>query len=76
MCMMGNIKIKIDREKCIGTSNCEMTAPRVFGLDAQCKAVVKNPRVADDATIMQAARECPTKAIVLFNEKTGEQLYP
>jgi len=73
---MSKIKITIDRDKCIGTSNCEMVAPRVFGLDAERKAVVKNPHGADDATIMQAARECPTKAIILLNEETGEQLYP
>ncbi len=73
---MGNIKIVIDRSKCIGTSNCEMVAPRVFGLDTERKAVLKNPHGAGDSTLMQGARECPTKAIILLNEETGEQLYP
>lgn len=68
-------KIYVDRDLCIGAASCVAIAPEVFELDGENKAVVKNPHGADDETIMLAAKSCPTKAIILYDEE-GNQIYP
>jgi ferredoxin len=68
-------KIYIDRDLCIGAASCIAIAPGVFELDAENKATVKDPKGADDDTIMLAAQSCPTKAIYLYDEE-GNQIYP
>jgi len=70
------MKIVVDRSKCIAASNCVGMAPRVFALDGSKKAIVISSKGADDATIIEAAESCPTEAIELFDEETGQQLFP
>ena len=70
------VKIVVDRSKCIAASNCIGMAPEVFVLDGGKKAFVRNAKGADDATIIEAAESCPTEAIQLFDEATGEKIYP
>jgi len=69
-------KIKVDRELCIGAANCVGIAGNVFKIDAENKAVVISEKGDPDDTIMSAAEACPTKAIILVDEETGEQVYP
>lgn len=68
-------KIFIDRDLCIGAASCAAIAPDVFELDDENKAVVKDPKGADDETIILAAQSCPTRAIILYDED-GNQIYP
>lgn len=68
-------KIVVDRNLCIGAASCIAIAPGVFELDAENKAVVYNDKGADDETIMLAAKSCPTRAILVFDEE-GNQMYP
>jgi len=70
------MKIVVDRSKCIAASNCVGMAPRVFALDGSKKAIVISATGADDATIIEAAESCPTEAIELFDEATGQQIFP
>lgn len=88
---MPRIRIKIDPELCIGAASCVTVSPDFFELNDQNKAFPKEPgttneplqyeRVVDvsDAvrdTIVLAAQSCPTIAISVFDEATGEQLFP
>lgn len=68
-------KIIIDRNLCIGAASCIAVASEVFELDKENKAVVHNPKGADDETIFLAAQSCPTQAIIIFDEE-GNQLFP
>lgn len=68
-------KIVVDRDLCIGAASCVAVAPGVFELDDENKAVVTNPKGADDETILLAAKSCPTHAILLYDEN-GEQIFP
>ncbi len=68
-------RIHVDRDLCIGAASCVAVAPGVFSLDDENKAIVINPKGADDETILLAAQSCPTRAIILFDEK-GDQIYP
>ena len=69
------MKVKVDRELCIGVSNCVAIAPTVFELDDQNKAVVLDPGSVDEETIMEAAESCPENAIIV-EDNEGNQLYP
>ncbi len=68
-------KIVVDRNLCIGNASCVAVASGVFELDGENKAVVYNPKGADDETILLAAQSCPTQAILVFDEE-GNQIFP
>jgi ferredoxin len=68
------LKIKVDRNLCLGVGNCVAIAPTLFELDKENKAVVLDPSSVDD-TLMEAARSCPEKAIIVKDDE-GRQLYP
>ncbi|HXI03400.1 MAG TPA: ferredoxin [Candidatus Saccharimonadales bacterium] len=70
------MKVVVDRPKCIGAANCTGMAPKTFQLDPAKKAVVKDPAGHEDAILFEAAESCPTEAISLYDEKTGEKLFP
>ena len=69
------MKVKVDRELCIGVSNCVAIAPTVFQLDDENKAVVLDPTSADEQTMLEAAESCPENAIIVADDE-GHQLYP
>ncbi len=69
------MKVNVDRELCIGVSNCVAIAPTVFKLDDQNKAEVLDPGSVDEDTLMEAARSCPASAVVIEDDD-GNQLYP
>ena len=69
------MKVKIDRDLCIGVSNCVAIAPTVFKLDEDNKAVVLDPSSVDEQTLLEAAESCPENAITIEDDE-GQQLYP
>jgi ferredoxin len=68
------IGVKVDRALCIGSGDCVDTAPDVFQLDEEDKAVVVDPDGAPVDDVVQAAGNCPVSAIFVVGEE-GE-LYP
>ncbi len=69
------MKVKVDRELCIGISNCVAFAPTVFELDEENKAVVLDSSSVSEKTLLEAAESCPQNAIIVEDD-TGQQLYP
>jgi len=69
------MKVKIDRDLCIGVSNCVAIAPTVFKLDEKNKAIVLDPSSVDDDTLSEAAESCPENAVIIEDDE-GNQLYP
>jgi ferredoxin len=69
------MKVKVDRELCIGVGNCVAIAPTVFKLDDENKAVVLASGSVDEETLMEAAESCPENAIIVEDDE-GNQLYP
>jgi ferredoxin len=68
------VHIEVDRGLCIGSGDCVDTAPDVFELDSEEKAVVVDPDGASVDDLVQAAANCPVSAITVVGED-GE-LYP
>ena len=73
---VGKYKVTVIRDLCIGAASCVAFSPTVFDLDGEKKAVIIDG--ADDTpdNIMMAAQSCPTKAIVVIDTETGEQVWP
>ena len=69
------MKVRVDRELCIGVGNCVAIASTVFELDEANKAVVLDPSSVEDQTLMEAAESCPENAIIVEDDQ-GVQLYP
>ena len=82
------LKVKVDRELCIGAASCVAVAPNTFELDSEGKAVIKKKdgtmtsglvsysEINDNETnILNAAKSCPTNAIVIVEvDETGKEI--
>lgn len=71
---MSEVQIRVDRALCIGSGDCVDTAPDVFELDEEDKAVVIDPDGASVDDIVMAAGNCPVGAIFVVGE--DGDLYP
>ena len=69
------MRVSVDRNLCIGVSNCVAYAPTVFKLDEENKAIVLDPSSVDDDTLLEAAESCPENAIIIEDDE-GNHLYP
>jgi ferredoxin len=60
--------------------SCETLAPRVFIVEkdklVNPKALVVSETGADFETILAAAETCPTRAIIIKDRHTCNQIYP
>ena len=84
------IKVKVDKELCIGAASCVTVAEQYFELNSENKAAVKDPALPADLNvyervlevteeqkdlILMGAQSCPTLAIFVYDEN-GRQLFP
>lgn len=68
-------EIQVDRELCVTLAVCIGIAPEVFELDAEGKAVIKDPNAADLERILEACKGCPVNAIIL-KHPNGKRIWP
>lgn len=57
------VRVRVDRERCVGCGSCVMRAPATFGLDADGKATVLDPVQVWSPLDGEYVRQCPTYAI-------------
>lgn len=69
------MKVRVDRELCIGVGNCVALAPTVFALDEENKAVVLDPLSVDNDALLEIAESCPENAIIVEDDE-GYIVYP
>ena len=65
-------RIEIDETACAAHGDCEHVAPEVFRVDDV--AVVIGTAPPD--RLIDAAAACPSTAIAVIDDETGEQIYP
>ena len=68
-------KIKVDRELCIGAASCVALAPEIFELDNEGIAIITDPDGTIYESLMEAAKSCPTNAIIV-EDSEGNQVWP
>ncbi len=73
-------QIIVEPSLCLAFGSCETLAPKVFVVEKNRrinpKAIVKSETGADFETILDAAKTCPTKAIIIIDRYSGELIYP
>jgi curved DNA-binding protein CbpA len=73
-------QIIVEPSLCLAFGSCETLAPKVFVVEKNKrinpKAIVKSETGANIETILDAAKTCPTKAIIILDRYSGERIYP
>ncbi len=76
----GQYQIIVEPSLCLAFGSCETLAPKVFVVEKDKpinpKAVVISETGTDFETILDAAKTCPTKAIIIIDRYSGERIYP
>jgi len=63
-------RIEVDKKTCIGCGTCVVLSPKTFDINGEGYSEVKNTwPEATDEEITNAARSCPTGAIILFDQE-------
>ena len=65
------VRIRVDYDRCVGSSICASIAPDVFGLNKDRQASVLVPHGDLSDRIREAAEGCPMSAIIV-EEVDGE----
>lgn len=63
---------QIDESACAAHGDCTDIAPQAFALDDVAHVVGTAP----DEQLLEAAEMCPSTAIRIVEQETGEQIYP
>jgi ferredoxin len=69
------LRIRIDRELCVGFADCIGEAPDAFKLDETGIVVFTNPESVDRNRLVRASDLCPVDAITVWDE-AGTQIVP
>lgn len=73
---MAKYRIEIDHDACIGDELCAGDAPATFEMGDDDVILVKDPEGNSPEEILEAARNCPNDAIILYDNDTGEKVWP
>jgi ferredoxin len=60
-----SIEVAVDRDRCVGSGNCEFWAPAVFSVSDEGYASVVGDAAEHAEVAALAAEHCPTEAISL-----------
>jgi ferredoxin len=63
---------QIDESACAAHGDCAIVAPAVFRVDDVASVIGTGP----DDLILEAAEACPSVAITVIDDETGETIYP
>jgi ferredoxin len=72
---VAGLRIRIDRELCVGFGDCVTAAPEAFVLDDEGLAVFRQPQAVPRELLLAACEACPVDAITVWDE-AGAQLVP
>jgi ferredoxin len=64
------MRVRVDRERCIGSGMCVLSAPKVFDQDEDDGVVVlldERPPADAHAAVLDAAERCPAAVITFDN---------
>jgi len=73
---MGDYKVKVSRDKCIGAASCVAVTPKAFKMDDEQKAVILDSvNEETNEKLVLSAQSCPTAAIEI-TDKDGKRVWP
>ncbi|KAF0969849.1 MULTISPECIES: ferredoxin [Gordonia] len=64
------MRLRLDRERCVGHAQCHATAPEFFPIDDEGFSVVEDQSVPDDElpVVRAGVNACPERALILDDE--------
>ena len=74
--MARKLRIWVDHNVCVGNAMCESIAPKVFQLNENRQSEAVNPAGDTEEKSLEAAENCPVRAIFVEDAETGERLFP
>jgi ferredoxin len=74
--MHRRLRVRIDYNLCVGSAICVRIAPGVFVLNDASQSSVRDPGGNSTEKVLEAAEGCPTMAIVVEDEETGQRIFP
>lgn len=72
---VGGLRIRIDRELCVGFAECIEGAPEAFRLDEESVVVFTEPERVERERLVAACDACPVDALTVWDED-DEQIVP
>ena len=72
---VAGLRVRIDRNLCVGFGDCIKEAPEGFKLDDDGIAVFVEPDAVERDRLLRACDACPVDAITVWDE-AGTQLVP
>jgi len=73
--IVAGLRVRIDRNLCVGFGDCMKEAPEGFKLDDDGIAVFVDPDTVERDRLLRACDACPVDAITVWDE-AGTQLVP
>jgi len=73
--IVAGLRVRIDRNLCVGFGDCMKEAPEGFKLDDDGIAVFLYPDTVERDRLLRACDACPVDAITVWDE-AGTQLVP
>jgi ferredoxin len=67
------VRVAVDHNKCVGTTICVLTVPKVFALDEKGQSIVVDPAGDTMERLLFARDQCPQGAISVETEHDPEQ---
>ena len=74
--MPRRLRVTVNHNKCVGSTICALTTPKVFALDENGQSIVVDLEGDTEARILEAAVGCPQGAITVEDAETEERLFP
>jgi ferredoxin len=73
---VGDWKVHVDRDMCIGAGTCVALAMQAFHLDSENKAIITDTIDQETKeTILEGAKSCPVAAVII-EDMQGNKVYP
>lgn len=74
--MVGDLKVRVYRDLCIGSGTCHAIASKAYNLDDESKSIIIDTADQEsENAIIEAAKGCPVAAIII-ERANGTKVYP
>jgi len=73
--VVGGLRIRIDRDLCVGFGDCVEEAEGAFRLDEAGLAVFAEPELLERSRLLASCDACPVDAITVWDD-AGRQVVP
>ena len=69
---MGNPRVEVDQDMCVGSANCVEVAKGAFKLNDEDKAEVDDPMAVSIEDLREAEEQCPVAAILVEEQDSDK----